>query len=537
MPATPGREPDAIDIDVAPSRRAGLVTWPIEDESVIVNLQTRQTTVMNGFASMIWGCLDGQATLRDLISDVAYAFDVPAEEVTKHVLMFGRDIGRAGLLDGVGPRAEPGHLGVPCGQKLSGFETRPADPHLARVLIVNWNPSCEYCVVVAPELASISPALRRAGVELVLHRADNADPFSGMGTPVAYLVEADGTVLDLAMGAVEVARLARRTSGQPEPAPTATVAGDPGAKYISTPPLAGVCGPAARAARRRVRTWEPTSVYRVDDFCVGLRADSEAADHLVGQALAAYRVAVRRTPPVHLSVVLPEGDGSGGSSFNLLLAGNDTVIRSRSPRRVLRGVAAYLSMLVADEAGTLAPPGIWGVSALPAICGNGAVLLPGAIRRVLAAAQPRLARAGFRLVDMPVALIDPVIGDLVVPQPRVEIDETALDIAPEPVLGPGEGAWVAPGRYPLVAWALGPTPDRAETFTAAGAVATAWTLCVNPPGSPEATMTVLDNLFHRVPALGVPDVALGAMIDDLRRRVATLRGPLSKANSVSPVGT
>jgi Coenzyme PQQ synthesis protein D (PqqD) len=483
---------------------------------VIVDPQLGTATVLNGFASMIWGYLDGQTSLRELSADVAYAFDAPVEATAEFLLTFGRDIARAGLLENVGTAGDPeAHGGAGIGDLIGDVIDWSASERAGRqALLVNWNAHCGYCVALASELAALTEALQVAKVDIVLLASGAAsdggfdDPFPNLGTPAAYLVDDGGVVLaDLALGAVEVAQLARRASGQPEPA------ADPGDRYLRMPSASGQCRPDAGGRRREVRSRAEASTYEVNGVWVGVRSDSEATEWVVRRALSAYHVPGRSNPPAHLSVVLPTVDSDGRRLLNLLLVGDQTVLRSRSPRRVVRALAAYLSMLVADQEGTLAPPGTYAVSAMAALVGTDAVLLP---RHIPTAAVSRLARAGFRMVDLPVAILDPASGELVVPQGLVEIDEEAFDLVPETDLGGTEGAWVPPGRYPLRAWALGVELDRADDFTAARAVAAAWALCLGSPSAPEATLQLLVDLLERLPTLPVSLSDVGRMIDDLR---------------------
>ena len=107
-----------------------------------------------------------------------------------------------------------------------------------RVLLVNWNPDCGFCDLIAPELSDAHPALRQAGTELLLVSYGDAEQnrrfsqehgldcplllqdeqreapfFRGLGTPVAYLLDEQGRVAEpLAGGADQVAALARRVA-------------------------------------------------------------------------------------------------------------------------------------------------------------------------------------------------------------------------------------------------------------------------------------------------------------------------------------
>ena len=485
-------------------------------------------TVLNGFASMIWGYLDGRTSLRELGADVAYAFDAPVEATAEFLLTFGRDIARAGLLENVRTAGDPGGLGgAEVGDAIGDLLYWSSSERAGRqALLVNWNPHCGYCVALASELGALTEALQMAKVDIVLLTSGAGsdsgldDPFPNMGTPAAYLVDDRGVVLaDLAVGAVEVARLARRAAGQSEP-----VEG-PDNRYLPMP-SSGQCAPDSGGRRREVRTWVEASTYEVYGVWVGVRSDSDATEQVMRRALPGYRVPGRANPPVHLSVVLPTTERDGHRSLNLLLVGDQTVVRSRSPRRVVRAVAAYLSMLVADQFGTLSPPGTWAVSAIPALLGTNAMLLP---PEIPPAAVSRLAHAGFRMVDMPAAIIDPATAELVVPVALVDIDERALELVPETDLGGAEGAWVPPGRYPLRAWALGADLGCADDFTAAWAVAAAWGLRLGSSSASDATLKQLVDLLEQVRAVPVSLSDVGQMIDDLRSLDATAPGRVTSA--------
>jgi hypothetical protein len=80
---------------------------------------------------------------------------------------------------------------------------------------VSWSATCDYCALIAGDLADLVPGLADAGVEIMLLflRDDGAEAFAGLGTPVAYLVDKHGVVAEpAALGATEVVALARRVA-------------------------------------------------------------------------------------------------------------------------------------------------------------------------------------------------------------------------------------------------------------------------------------------------------------------------------------
>jgi len=114
-----------------------------------------------------------------------------------------------------------------------------ADIHSERILLVHWSPACGFCEQIADDLAALSPAMTKRSAELVLmslgdveaNRAfaqqhglrcpvlllegcEASSPFAGLGTPVAYLLDAQRRVeRPLAFGADEVLELASEVAG------------------------------------------------------------------------------------------------------------------------------------------------------------------------------------------------------------------------------------------------------------------------------------------------------------------------------------
>jgi peroxiredoxin len=122
---------------------------------------------------------------------------------------------------------------------LTGRQIDSDDMGGRRVLLVNWNPRCAFCDLIASDLATLQDSLKRANVELLLVTYGEAErnrelaerqgfkcpillqpdgydlpAFRGLGTPVAYLFDEHGRVaMPLAVGADEVPILARQAAG------------------------------------------------------------------------------------------------------------------------------------------------------------------------------------------------------------------------------------------------------------------------------------------------------------------------------------
>ena len=251
---------DDIDETFVPRPRAEVSFVEVDDELVVaapVGPFASDAHWLDRTASIVWNAFDGVTSLGELVDDLAAAFGADRDLVRDDVLELTRTLGRAGLLDGVAYVA-PAAVhplrpeGLPVGTALPAFTRRDLDGAFvrnedltgARWCVVNWSPSCGYCVNIAAELAELVPALADVGVALVLFATGPADEnrqllahaglrarvlldgrpprsnprstppnrrrhgeaglFTGIGTPSAYLVDAEGAVAtELAYGAVE----------------------------------------------------------------------------------------------------------------------------------------------------------------------------------------------------------------------------------------------------------------------------------------------------------------------------------------------
>ena len=145
------------------------------------------------------------------------------------------------------PRPEA-PAGLPVGEAFPAFRLPDLDGNHAaledfrgrEILVVNWSPTCGFCVRIAPELAKLKQAFQAHNVELVLASGGDADSnlklarehglepsvrllqeapaipaFQNFGTPVAYLLDEQGRIAKpIAVGADNVPVLARYAVGQ-----------------------------------------------------------------------------------------------------------------------------------------------------------------------------------------------------------------------------------------------------------------------------------------------------------------------------------
>lgn len=139
--------------------------------------------------------------------------------------------------------------GLAMGTALPGFELPDLDGRQVAlkdlygqpVLLIHWSARCGFCALMAPELAEMQDDLGRAGVRVLLVSGGEAEEerklarehglecpillqdrggrgaglpaFAHHGTPVAYLLDAEGKIAEpLAVGSQSVPALARRAA-------------------------------------------------------------------------------------------------------------------------------------------------------------------------------------------------------------------------------------------------------------------------------------------------------------------------------------
>ncbi len=262
MPEEEGLSADDVDAAFAPAPRPDVVGIELDGETVLVEGERLQVLHLDRIGTIVWNCFDGEATIEELVVDLADAFDADPDVVREDVLNLTRQLGRSGLLAGVAAEvpsfdaafSQP--TGLPIGTEwpefrlplLGGGDLGSDDLRGRRVMLVNWSPACGFCVSIADQLAELAPQMRDQGVDLMLLAhgdaganqallaahgldvpallasaapADADDPFAGLGTPVAYVLDAEGRIAEpLQFGAVEVPNMARQLAGL-EPAESA----------------------------------------------------------------------------------------------------------------------------------------------------------------------------------------------------------------------------------------------------------------------------------------------------------------------------
>jgi peroxiredoxin len=238
----------AADIDAAfaPLPRSDMTAVVLDGEAVVLVEGASGAHYLDELATLVWNTFDGEATIDELAEDFADVFGAELDVVREDIVNLTRQVGRAGLLEGVAyePPHEPSFAwptGVDVGEPLPPFrlpdaegrEVGMAELRGRRVLLVNWSPRCGFCTMIAPELAALQPELRERGVDLVFITLGDAeenrplleesglrprllfgdgetDVFAGVGTPAAYLMDTAGRAAsELTIGADRVPDLAR----------------------------------------------------------------------------------------------------------------------------------------------------------------------------------------------------------------------------------------------------------------------------------------------------------------------------------------
>lgn len=244
----------AADIDAAfaPLPRSDVTAVVLDGEAVVLAEGASSAYYLDELATLVWNTFDGEATIDELAEDFAEVFNAELDVVRQDIMELTQNIGRAGLLQRIAyePPPEPSFAwpsGVEVGEPIPPFklpdaegqEVGVADLRGRQVLLVNWSPRCGFCTRIAPALAALQPDLREHGVDLVFITLGDAEEnapmlqenglhprlllgdlgetevFAGVGTPAAYLVDAEGRAAsELVIGADKVPDLAQTAAGR-----------------------------------------------------------------------------------------------------------------------------------------------------------------------------------------------------------------------------------------------------------------------------------------------------------------------------------
>jgi len=480
----------------------------VGDEAVLV-AGWDLAMALNETARLIWERLDGQTTLGEVAANLAEQAGADPQSVLSDVAGFVERLGADGVLEGyVAPQPEgyddivvvamePVRKGSVLGDvELVGIDGTPMamlPPQGSERVIVKWNPYCGFCSGIARTLSELHADLAGTGVDLLLvsfgdvsAKAEAAksfaetsgielpiafgssefDPLVGVGTPSGYHVSSTGEVLaETAHGSIEVPALIADIAGVTLNEGTAEDGST--VKYLGRSD--GLCAPDMEVTPGE---WVTTRVYRIGDYHIGIRVDSEATGLVLDQVFAGARVQDERAGHSYM-VALPgakalldagggedaardsleHGDDTSGASRGLnlfVVQGAGVTVRSRNPARVIR---ALLARLDTDLDERPLASGQVRVVDQAVVMGDEAVLLPRSVNGFAPRLQPELARMGAALVDVERPVVDLDTGCLVVEPLRtkhnVELVQRLADSAPASAL---ELPLLEPGRYPIRSW-------------------------------------------------------------------------------------
>jgi PqqD family protein of HPr-rel-A system len=114
--------PETVGPDSAPHRADDLATVEVDGETVVYDERNGALHVLNPTATIVWQCLDGDVSLRELASELAAASGADGAQVEADVLDAVRTFARSGLLR-TGSRVDPADGGERDG--APGVDPRP----------------------------------------------------------------------------------------------------------------------------------------------------------------------------------------------------------------------------------------------------------------------------------------------------------------------------------------------------------------------------------------------------------------------------
>lgn len=241
---------DDIDGSYVPRIRPEVDGVEVEGEAVLVIEEVWSIHWLNPVSTVVFNELDGVSSIDEVAFRLSQAFNADPEVVRNDVVEMVRQLAREGFLEGIEAEAPksvaPGFEGLPMGTAVPPFELTDLfgtprtleDFRGQETFLVNWSLTCGFCSKIAPEIAKLQPKLRARGVQTVFLSTGNreglreqmeefkldipvlveedeiAEVFYGMGTPSAYLLDAEGmTASELAFGANAVPELLRKIAG------------------------------------------------------------------------------------------------------------------------------------------------------------------------------------------------------------------------------------------------------------------------------------------------------------------------------------
>jgi len=184
-----------------------------------------------------------------------------------------------------------------------------------------------------------------------------------------------------------------------------------------------------------------TTTYRVGERFIGVRSTDPAVAARLASLLPSL-VVDDVEAPCNLSLKLG-GDDGPVRDFHLLYRGQSTFVRTSSIGRLLRATLSHLD-------GYLDPvPGTARLNTRVLVRDGEAVLVDGVLGSHVQNTERRLAQLGYRVADVYGAALDRQTLELVLWQPRVDIDADALASLDEELPVQGSELGLIDARFPL----------------------------------------------------------------------------------------
>jgi len=526
--------PDQIDGSFVPVVVGELTPVDIGDERVLLD-GWKAALVLNPSATVIWDSFDGASSLDDVATELADLTQADRDQVFDIVLAFAKELGHLGRLDGVSAEAGPQIELVPVkllgpgdsfagvkGTDLNGATRTLHEFADGDVLAINWNPHCGHCVSIASRLAALDAPLRAAGVTMVLIAygdpetnrrlaeqaglsspillvGDAESPFGVTGTPSAAHLGVDLVIDALAHGNIDVPRFAATLAGvNPDEGTDGADDAGSGPRYLLEQD--GVCAPGLG----ETTTWVDTRVYRLGDYHVGIRVDSEettqALDDLFEQRVVEDPRAGHSYTITLPSLARQTTTQAAAVGMNLLVQPSRAPVRSRDPGRILQALLADLHDRLN---GSRLAEGRLRVNAIAVRSDSGTGLIP----KEFVAFQPRLqsllAERGVAIADVARPEIDLATAELVIPDPAIDHDPAVLQRVSQPPSKRSELPTLGPGHYPLIGWCVIQPGEEPFVALSPAQAAAATVSSLVEADDPVERLSQLGDLFARVPAYGL----------------------------------
>lgn len=81
--------------------KPGILTVEIDGEAVLFDEEGDQLHHLNRTATIVWSCLDGEASLAEIVTDLSEVLDASYETVMADTISVCRDLAALGLFLGV----------------------------------------------------------------------------------------------------------------------------------------------------------------------------------------------------------------------------------------------------------------------------------------------------------------------------------------------------------------------------------------------------------------------------------------------------